>query len=80
MDPLSSYRNNSNDSKTVPGDKRGAQILFLGLGVWTVTPRLMVDSKMDSKVSVIQMKKNTTTKLTHKAVLNDCGHDSVVRE
>ena len=45
------------------------------------TPRLIIDSKMDSKVRVIQMKKNTTTKLTHpfKAVLHGRGRDAVVR-
>ena len=36
MDPLSSYRSDSNDSKIVSGDQRGAQNLFLGLGVRTV--------------------------------------------
>ena len=36
-DPLSSYRSDFNDGKTVSEDQRGAQNLFLGLGVRTVT-------------------------------------------
>ena len=37
VDSRSSYRNDSNDSKIVTGDRRGAQNSFLGSGVRTVT-------------------------------------------
>ena len=38
VDSRSSYRNDSNYSKIITEDRRGAQNLFLGLGVRTVTP------------------------------------------
>ena len=38
---------------------------YLPLSRWMAKLRLVVDLKIDSKVRVVQMKKNTTTKLTH---------------
>ena len=37
MDSRSSYRNDSNDSKIVEGDRRAAENVFLGYGVRAVT-------------------------------------------
>ena len=38
VDPRLSYRNDSNDIKIIAGDRQGAQKIFLGSGVRTVTP------------------------------------------